>query len=292
MSCSSPRLVPIVLLVAGVAGGCAPGVVGGPDEVRETIVVDEGGRAAAIRGAREALAEPVPRVVAEARAFRDVLDGIWTASGDSALRAELVELADPSALLVAADDLAAVELAGDTEDLVAVREQVALVVGAARDAAAAAPAELVDLPLLVLADQRLAALPPVWDEPGSFSQQVARLEELSVTAAELALELDRPAALPCTGVWQRRVEAAERVVDRTATLLELVRGRDGEAFDEMRATLGEDPFGTGGRSLGDLDAEAGACWGEDSAVPDRLATIDEAVRGLTAALDPPDLRAP
>ena len=88
------------------------------------------------------------------------------------------------------------------------------------------------------------------------------------------------------------IEAATVVADRAAELLDLVRPRDAGAFDTARAAYRPDPLGTGGRSLGELDAAAAACWTEDSAVPPALAAIEDAVADLEAALDPPDLRAP
>ena len=256
------------------------------------VVVDEGGRAEQVRRARAALVDPVPVVVAELDRFVTVLDEVWTAPGDSAARAAAVDAVDPTALVAAADELAAVELLGDGPDVTAARAEVTAIVEAARAAAAAGPTELRDLPELPPVDEQLLALAAEWDVPGSFSQQVRRLGELEERARALVAELDREAALPCTGVWDRRSAAATLVADRTANLVGLVRRRDGEGFDAARAEYRADPLGTDGRPLGELDARAATCWATASAVTDAVAAVDEGVAALTAALDPEDLRSP
>lgn len=256
------------------------------------FVLDEDGRAEQVRRARAALATPVPRVVAELGAFESVVDEVWTADGDAAARAANVAAVDPSALLAAADALEEVELVGDGPDVRAARLAIEGIVAAARAAAAAGPAELVDLPALAEVDPQLLALAEEWDVPGSFSRQVTRLAELEERARALAAALDRAPALPCTGVWTRRVEAATLVADRTAELRDHVLRRDGDAFDAARAVFRADPLATDGRPLGELDAAAASCWRLESAVPDGVAAVDEQVAALTDALDPADLRAP
>jgi hypothetical protein len=269
-------LVALVVVLAALAG-CTR------REVGRVVVVDDGARVEQVLRARAALAEPVPVVVARSGALRDDVEEVWTAAGDSAHRAALVDGVDTTALVGAADGLARVELLGDGPDVEAAR-------AAAADATGP---ELADLPALVAPDEQLLALVAEWDESGSYSQQIARFGALEQEARALAASLDRPAAVPCTAVWARRVEAAERVADRTAELLALVERRDGEGFDRARDAWADDPLGTGGVSLGELDAEAArACWATDSTVAATHRRLLDGVGALEAALDPEDLRAP
>lgn len=257
------------------------------------MVVDDGARVEQVLRARSALADPVPVVVARSAALRDDVEEVWAADGDSARRAARVDTVDATALLEAADRLDRVELLGDGPDVVAARAAVADVVAAARTAAAAAGPELADLPELVAPDEQLLALVAVWDESGSYSQQVARFGQLEQEARDLAASLDRDAAVPCTGVWRRRAEAATLVADRTAELLAAVERRDGEGFDRARDSWADDPLGTGGASLGALDAAAArACWEDDSTVAAAHRRLLDAVAALEVALDPEDLREP
>ncbi|MBW3659850.1 MAG: hypothetical protein KY457_14515 [Actinobacteria bacterium] len=185
-----------------------------------------------------------------------------------------------------------VDVAGDGPDAAAVA-------GALRDARAAADAlaAAADEDLAVLdraadADVRLSAVVAAWVEPGSRSQQLARLEEAATRADALAAELgaaeDDPA---CAAVLARRTAAATTVADASRELHALVERRRGEEFDARRRELAQDPAAST-RTLVDADRAGIDCWRAEAEPVELAAAVAEALEELERALNPADLASP
>lgn len=187
---------------------------------------------------------------------------------------------------------AAVDVAGDGPDA-------AGVAGALRDARAAADAlaAAADDDLAVLdraadADARLSAIVAAWEEPGSRSQQLARLEEAATQADALAAELgaaeDDPA---CAGVLARRAAAATTVAEASRELRSLVERRRGEEFDARRRELAQDPAAST-HALVDADRTGIDCWRAEGEPVELAAAVAQALEELERALNPADLASP
>lgn len=259
-----------------------------------TAVVDEDGRAAAVRQAREAMEDPVPALVAAVDGYVGFVEDAVTATGDSRARAAQAAAVDPGPVRAQVAALRAVPLRGETTELATIRGAVDDVAGAAEAVTAAGEAETDELATLVPIGDRLRAVTDGWGAPGSRSRQVEHFEGLVTATDEIAEEVrGRTSVTPCVGAWERRAAAATVVAERTEVLLEHVRQRDGTAFDEDRSTFLADALGTGGTSLGDLDAAAAAtCWAGSSPVAEARRGLTGAVDALAAALNPPSVTRP
>ena len=281
---ASPLVVAV--LVAVLVAGCdLPSSDGG------TIVVTTDDRVEEVRAARDALAAPVPLLIGEAERLVGALERVWTEEAPSEDRAALAAALRVAPFADALDDLDAVTLAGDGRDVVAATALLDDLVGDARALLAVVEEELASVEAPPPFDAELEDLLAGWDARGSYSQQLAALEELAVTAEELAAVADQRSAVPaCVSLWPRRSEAATVVAARTRELRSLVRDRRGQEFDELRDAYRQDPYGTG-ELLGVLDARAArGCWAAASEAPVLLTALDEHVAALEEALDPPDLQ--
>lgn len=238
----------------------------------------------AIREAREALGAPAQQLAA---AVMDVEDGIEGLRSDPTEQA-VDELEQGGAQLAAAvDELEAVELEATTADVRSALEAV--------DRATSSATELVDATdvlmeagrQLVATDARLEELTATWDQPGSRSEVVARLEETAAAASDL--QADGPQA--CPGPMEVRSAAAAFVAEASRELRDRVAAHDGEGFDSRRADLDEAPFG---RTDGAPRRLTAPTPDDDScpALQEATAAV-ESVRGalqdMEEALNPTDL---
>lgn len=167
----------------------------------------------------------------------------------------------------------------------AVRSSWNRIIDAAERVAAAAESDLAHTETLADADGTLAGIVDLWSQPGDYSDQLARLDDAAERAAALAEHLetveDRP---PCSDAVGRRVDAAEHVAEASERLRELVRDRQGGAFDELVEELTADPYGLP-RSPTELDARESDCFQNEGATPQATATFREAVTNLEDALN-------
>lgn len=269
-----PRpLVVAVAAVALVAAACSGGGQTPADRVD------------AIREAREALGAPAQQLAA---AVADVEDGVAGLRSGPTERSvdELARGGDEVATAV--DALEAVELDVATAD---VREAVEAVGRATSSATRLVDATEVLVEAgrqLVATDARLAELTATWDQRGSRSEVVARLEETAAAAADL--RADGPQA--CPGPMEVRSAAAAFVAEASRELRDRVAAYDGEGFDTRRAALDEAPFGRteGGapRRLTGPDPDDASC----PALREATAAVEDVRRALQAmedALNPTDL---
>lgn len=280
------RPAPLLAVAAAVLlGACSPGA---SDEVPAEVVPDEE-RIGEVRAAREALATPVPALVAEAERLVEALGSIWTgaatARGDQADELRLTPLQD------ATDALDEVELEGTGPDVAAASELVDALVADARELTTSVEEEVATLVDVAAFDAELEELLAQWDGRGSYSQQLTAFDEAAAAAEELAARATERTATPaCTGLWERRAEAATTVATRSEELRALVQDRRGQEFDELRDEFRQDPYDLGAL-LGELDADAAsACWEEGSAAPAALDALRGHTDELAGALDPADLR--
>lgn len=272
-------------LAAGLVGCTPPASDGG-----EVVVTDDD-RIREVRAAREALAGPVPEVVAEAERLVEALEQVWTEPGQVEGRAERAAALQLTPFGDAVEALDAVELDGVGPDVVAARDLVAAMVADGRALLDVAEEELASLTALPTFDDELETVLAGWDQRGSHSQQLEAFERLTEDATALADQAAGRTATPaCTGLWERRAEAARTVAERTEELRGLIRDRRGQEFDELRDTFRQDPYDLGGL-LGDLDAEAArSCWAEGSDAPDAVELLRTRTDELEVALDPSELR--
>ena len=253
------------------------------------MVTDD--RVEEVRAAREQLTDVVPALTGEAERLTAALELVWTEEAPTDERAALAEALRVEPFTAAVDELAAVSLVGDGPDVTAATALLADMVVDGRAMLAAVETELASLVGVPPFDARLEGLPGGWDARGSYSQQLAAFDGLAAEADELAdVAAGRDAVPTCVELWPRRSAAAATVAARTRELRALVRDRRGQAFDELRDAYRQDPYGAGA-PLGVLDARAAQrCWSTASDVPPLLATLEEHVAALAAALDPPDLQ--
>lgn len=266
--------------------GCTPRASDGGQ-----VVVTDDDRILEVRAAREALAEPVPAVVAEAERLVDALEQVWTETGQVEGRAERAAALRLAPFGDAVETLDAVALDGDGPDVVAARDLVAAMVAAGRSLLEVAEEELASLTALPPFDAELEAVLAGWDQRGSYSQQLEAFTQLAEDATALADQAEGRTATPtCTGLWERRAQAARTVTERTEELRILIRDRRGQEFDELRDSFRQDPYDLDGL-LGELDAAAAAsCWAEESEAPGAAERLLTRTDELEAALDPPDLQ--
>lgn len=272
----SPRPLVAVLAVVALAAACS----GGGQEATSTT-----DRVEAVRDARAVLGDPAEQLATAVAEVDDALAELRTDPTNAAVDA----LAEGGAQVeTAARDLAAVEVATTTEDVQAASEAVATAVAAA-DRLVAAVDVLVEAGRQVATtDARLQELTATWDEPGSRSEIMARLEETAVAAKQL--RADGPEG--CPGPMRVRSAAATFVAEASRELRDRVAAYDGEGFDTRRAALDEAPFGRDAdgapRRLSGLTPDDDAC----PAMAEATTAVTEVQDGLDAlqeALNPTDL---
>ena len=275
-------------LAVGAAACTEPAAVDGGADVADRI--------ATVRELRATVGPPAADVGTAAATLREVLDGLHadpTAAPDARRGVvETVRERDLARLEEATAALAATELpeagpgAPDVAAASAARDDV---VRAATDLATAAAEDLDLLVTSAGAEDRLAELTAAWDEPGSRSQQLERLDTTAEAADELAAELEAIADVPaCAELITRRADAARTVATHTRELRDLVEQRAGTGFDERRAELANDPYGLGER-LVDGDVRDLGCWRTDGPVAAAADEVEEGLAALEEALNPADL---
>jgi hypothetical protein len=279
------RLVAIAgVLVLGLAACDAGEPEAAPSPTSEPRIQE-------IRAARGAVAEPAVEL---ARAVGVVVDRTRR------LRTEVTEdrgtaaerlLDEPlAALAEATDAVRALELSGG-EDVQRASDALDDAAEVADALARAVDEERAEVRDLVEVDAQLAELVAAWEEPGSRRIQMARFDELAVEAEALAEELESRTPLhPCGDVYERRIEAARAVAETTRELRDLVARYRGTEFGERVLELADDPYGTGGATLAELDVEALAdCWDEAAEVAAAGERVGGALDALERALAPEDL---
>lgn len=245
-------------------------------------------RVEAIARARDAVVGPAQDLGTAAAEVASRLDEVVARpAGDTiqAARSALDHLAD------ARDAVVAVELDDQTPDVQAAAtalDDAAASAGTVEDAAAGV---LEAAELASTADDRLADLVAAWDEAGSRSQLIARLQEVAAEADALATGGVGQAPADCPGPVETREAAAAFVAEATRELEALVVARDGLAFDERRAELAEAPFGVddGGLARGpgaSIDPASCPAVGQ---VESAATEVASALRALQEALNPDDL---
>lgn len=271
----------VVLLVAALLALAASACT--EDETREEEATTD--RVAAVQSAREALAGPAQQLGTVA-AEVDAKAQAWQAApGRERDVDDLEESLDE--LSEASEDLEGVELDAATSDVREAAEVVDELVDAA-DRLAEAGRDLVEVGHhLVEVNARLEELRRTWDEPGSRSEVLARLDE-TATAAEDLVD-DAPEA--CPGPVEQRNAAAEFVARASLDLEAHVSSRDGAGYDERRAELAEAPYGrTSDEEARQLDApiDADACPALDRAAT-AAGDVEQGLGALEDALNPSDL---
>ncbi len=280
------RVTLALLLVAAVSACTGGGAPEGPDTderiadvrlLRATV----GEPAAAVGTAAATLVEALGELHADIPARPDAREQAVTTLRER----DLARLG----LVIEALPTDAGEDGASGPDVAAADRALADIRSAAEALDAAAGADLDRLVRTAQVDGELEVLVATWDEPGSRSEQLARLEETATTAETLATELDAEADEgACPDPLARRAEAARTVASHSRELRELVAGYDGNEFDRRRAELVQDPYGTGAL-LADLDTEDAACWRDASAVATAEDALVDAIGALEAALNPADL---
>lgn len=258
-----------------------------------TPTAPAGNRAAEIRIARDLVGPPAVAIRDATQAVVAVLDDLRsspTASSPEA-RIGILEsaLASPlDALDTAIADLEAVTLVGDAPELDLAEAAIEDAVAAASQVRKAARADVAAQLSLAEADQQLAALVETWDQRGSRNEQLGRLAATATAAEDLAEQLSaQDDVAACLTGFARRADAAREIAQLTRELRGYVEGFQGQRFDERRAEIGDGPL-TDDR-IREADAAQVECWRNEAPVPAVAGDVDEALRRLQDALNPPDL---
>lgn len=252
-----------------------------------------GNRAAEIRIARDVVEEPAVAIRDATQAVVAVLDDLRSSPAASAPegRIEILEtaLATPlEALDGAIADLEALELVGDATELDLAESAIDDAAAAAGQVREAARADVAAQIGLAEGDQQLAALVATWDQRGSRSEQLERLAAAATAADDLAEDLSaQDDVAACLTGFTRRGEAAREIAELTRELRGYVQDRQGQRFDERRAEIGDGPL-TDDR-IREADAAQVECWRNEAPAPAAAGDVDEALRRLQDALNPPDL---
>ena len=246
-------------------------------------------RIAAVRAARDAvgdaastLGEAANETDAQVSEVRLSEISAPSARRDAVNRVRAGALAD---LQTAIDAAADVTIPGDSPDVTAAR---AAWDRAQQDAAHLAAAARDDLGLagsLADAEVKLDDVVAGWDQPGSYSQQLARFADLTDQARQVLDTLRALPPPPCSAYLQRRMDAAHAVISETVELRGLIQRRAGNEFDARREALAPDPFGIGAL-LSDLDNKDASCWKERGRTPVAVADVRGALQDLVTALNP------
>lgn len=245
-------------------------------------------RMAAVIETRELVVGPAQDLGTAAATVASRLDDVVERPGEdtvAALREAVTELEE------AREDVEQLELDPTTPDVRAAADALDDAMAGARRMAEAGTVVATAADQASTAEQSLDELVATWDEPGSRSELLARLDETALAADALAT--DEVGAPPegCPGPVEARVEAASSVADATRELRELVEARDGEAFDARRAELSDAPFGhddSGAARQHRHPIDPDECPAVDAA-RESAADVTQALQDLQAALNPEDL---
>lgn len=272
-------LLSIALLV-GACTGAEP--VGAPSPSPVPVAEIREARAT-VEGPAVALRDAAAEVVATVEALRA------SPPEDPAARREVLEQALDGPLGALEDAVAEVEdlqLEGGSDAVRQAAEALAAAAQRGEQTAAAAREDVAAQLGLAAADAELARLVAAWDRPGSRHDQMERLADIAAAAAALASELEdvEPVA-DCLDGPTRRAEAARHVEEATRELRDHVVAYRGNTFDERRAELAEDPYGSGG-PLAAGDARAIGCWRREAPVVSAAEGLDRELGRLQDALNP------
>lgn len=268
------RLHLLLVALLLVSGCSTPGT--GPADSAE--------RVAAVRDARQALAAPAEQlgtaVVEVQRALEEFEDDPGAGVVDELASA----LADLSSAATTLDD---VELAPSTAEVRAAVDAVDQATAAATRLGDAGQVLVTVGRRMAATDARLQELTATWDQRGSRSEVLARLEETATTAEELVVEDPQEG---CPGPVEQRSAAAGFVAEASRSLQPYVAAYDGEGYDARRAELHEAPYGhaADGEPRQLEGPEASSCPALEQA---RSAAdeVEAALQGLEDALNPTDL---
>lgn len=267
------------LAVGVLLAGCSAST---SDEDPSSTATD---RVEAVVTARDRVVEPAQALGTAAAAVASRLDQLLADPDPApaeATRDALDELVD------ARDRVAELALDADTDDVRRAASALDAAVAAADDLIGSVGPVVEAVEVVNRVDGELEELVAVWDEPGSRSQLLEQLDEVTAAADEIAATDVAPG---CAGIVDVRVAAAAFVGDATRELRDLVSRRDGTAFDARRGELAEAPWGRtddGEPRALDGPVEAASC----TAVEDARAAAAEvaaALRDLQQALNPADL---
>lgn len=251
----------------------------GPDD-------DVARRVAAVTETRDLVVEPAQALGTAAADVASRLDHAVeqpTEATVEALRAAVTELEQARTQV---EDL---DLEPATPDVVAADAALDDAMAGARNMAEAATVVATAADQASTADEALAELVASWDEPGSRSELLARLDETALAADALATDGVGTPPEDCRGPLASREEAAVFVASSSRELRSLVEARDGIAFDERREELAADPWGQ-------READQGAARSIDpddcpavDVAEEAATTVVQALQDLQAALNPEDL---
>lgn len=218
-------------------------------------------------------------------------------------RLEVAAAATDGAALAAARDFALDELADRLDEVAAASVEVELDARVARDGhvalaaqawsearlaanrlVASGRAELAWLRQLQQAEQALAEVVALFDEPGSRAQQSERLSAAAVTAQGVADTLATLEEIPgCSRLVEHHDVAAVLVAERARELATYARNGQGNSFDAARAGFRDEPWDVD--LVGPQGAEA-SCWEGGSELVQAADAVEQAIVGLAAALNP------
>ncbi len=251
----------------------------GPDD-------DVARRVAAVTETRDAVVEPAQALGTAAAEVASRLDHTVeqpTAATVEALRAAVTDLEQ------ARTEVEELDLEPTTPDVVAADAALDDAMAGARSMAEAATVVATAADQASTADQALAELVATWDEPGSRSELLARLDETALAADALATDGVGTPPEDCSGPLAARVDAAAFVAESSRELRALVEARDGLAFDERRAELATDPLGRREDDQGAVRSiDPDDCPAIDVA-EESAAMVVQALQDLQTALNPEDL---
>ena len=273
-------------VVAGIAAAVIVAACSGPPAA--TATDPDADRATAVVQAREQVVEPAQALGTAAARVATQLEVLVEGPDEEAVDAVTTAVAD---LADARDTVADLELDTDTEDVRAAAEALDAAAEAATVLGEAATTTTVAAARAAEADEVLATLVAAWNEPGSYSQLLARFDENRQQATDLAADLDGQVVEGCPGPVASRAAAATVVAVATAELRGLVERREGEAFDARRAELDEVPLGRTDdgdpRTIG-APIDPDECPAVEEAT-DAARDVATALEDLQDALNPADL---
>lgn len=249
---------------------------------------ETGERRAVVVETRELVVAPAQHLGTAAVTVASRLDDVAERPGTdtvAALRDALTDLEE------AREEVEQLDIGAATPDVQAADEALDDALAGARRMADAATIVATAADQASTADQALQELVASWDEPGSRSELLARLDETALAADHLAADEVGAPPEQCPGPVDSRVAAASFVADATRQLRELVEARDGDAFDARRAELAEAPLGhddTGTPRTHRHPIEPEGCPAVD-ATRESATEVTRALEDLQAALNPPDL---
>lgn len=280
------RPAAVLAIVLAATAGLLVGCGGGDDGTADSAPTVSEDRIAELTALRDALGPPVGALATAEQQVTRAMEALRTEPPDApadrlAAVGSLTE-GTIAELEAARQDLAEATLpdAAPAATAPAVRRAV----GAAGDYVRALDGELAVVRRAAEAGRDILELTEAWVRPGSFSEQLERLDAAAAAAEELAGELRAAAetATPCGEILADRAEVAAALPAISAELAELVQQRQGEEF----AAQGEQQQ-AGIRSR--LAQAAAGCPHAPPEVVEPRSRLATALYDLERILNPPDL---